>query len=173
MLIWMLVGVVCGICGMAVVDILRKKKKSEPFKEVSLPVPAPVVNLKPILDQLDINRARSQRDLDQLPGAVLQALNGSLNAHKGKIGEMIGYITLKAQYDRVVPLGSIVDFVGIRFPNGDDPGCVHFIDIKTGDGARLSRDQKHLKTLLTRGDITFVTMKIDTVEGFPDEADND
>jgi len=134
-------------------------------------LPVPPTDLKPLLDQLEINRAAAQKNADQLPGAVLQAMNGSLNGHKGKIGEMIGYITLKAQYDRVIPLGSIVDFVGIRFPNGNDPGCVHFIDIKTGDGARLSKDQKHLKTLLTKGNVSFQTVRIDTVEGFTDEED--
>lgn len=131
------------------------------------------IDLGPILSQLDINRATSQRTLDQLPAAVLAALNGSLNTQKGKLGEMIGYITLKAQYDRLIPLGSIVDFVGLRFPKGDDPGCIHFIDIKSGDSARLSKDQRYLKTLLTKGNIAFQTVKIDTVEGFSDEADHD
>ncbi len=164
----LILGMAIGILGMLLVPIPRKK--IEPT--TPLPVPAPIVNLKPILDQIDINRAMAEKNLDLLPAAVLKALDGSLNGHKGKIGELIGYITLKAKYDRVIPLGSIVDFMGIRFPEGDDPGCVHFIDIKTGPNARLSKDQRHLKTLLTKGSVTFVTMNIDTVEGFADEADN-
>lgn len=103
-------------------------------------------------------------EIKLLPNQVLQSITGSANAQKGKLGELVGYITLKADYDRIIPIGNIVDVVAIKFPEGDDPGRIDFIDIKTGKNARLSTDQRKLKTVLDEKEIYFRTIKIDDVE---------
>lgn len=103
-----------------------------------------------------------KKDLEDMPNKMLQTIIGSSNTHKGALGELIGYIQLRASYDRIIPLGNIVDFVAIRLPEGDDPGCVDFIDIKTGDKSRLSKDQKGLQKLIEEKRINFIKMKVDT-----------
>jgi predicted Holliday junction resolvase-like endonuclease len=111
--------------------------------------------------------------LKQLPEVTLHTIQGSANSHKGKFGELIGYINLKAQYDRIIPLGSIVDFMAITYPRDGKPGKIDFIDIKTGENARLTKDQRAMKQLLINKNINFVTMKIDSIEGMDDGPDTD
>src|SRR3972149_10453909 len=40
------------------------------------------------------------RIVDDLPTKVLQSITSSSNTHKGALGELIGYINLRASYDR-------------------------------------------------------------------------
>lgn len=125
-------------------------------KEVEIPelkIPAPHVTI-------DTQALHSK--IEEMPNKVLQSITSSANTHKGSLGELIGYINIKAQYDRIVPLGNIVDFMCIRFPKGEDPGCVDFIDVKTGNSSRLSKDQRNLQKLIDNKHINFVKLKVDT-----------
>jgi predicted Holliday junction resolvase-like endonuclease len=114
-----------------------------------------------------------KKDIDKLPEEILHSLTGSANTHKGKIGELIGYIQLKSEYDKIIPLGGIVDFVGIKLPDGDESGRVDFIDIKTGQNARLSKEQRAFRDILKKKEIYFKTVKIDEIDGVHDDSPSD
>ena len=95
-----------------------------------------------------------------IPRRTMNVVTGTGNQMRGQLGELIGYLDLKARYDRIIPLGTIVDFMCIKFPQGDDPGKVDFIDIKTGSSARLSGDQRQLQKLIENKDINFIKVHI-------------
>jgi predicted Holliday junction resolvase-like endonuclease len=128
------------------------------------------VDTQPIFSEFKHYSAQVKQELNALPEDILRSLTGSANTHKGKLGELIGYISLKAEYDKIIPLGSIVDFMCISFPTDTNEGTVDFIDIKTGDSARLNKDQRALKNLITGKKIKFKTIKIDTIDGMPDDG---
>lgn len=126
--------------------------KLESQKEVTpQPPPQVNVNLKPL-----------QESIDGLPNKVLQSITSSSNTHKGALGELIGYLQLHASYDRIIPLGNIVDFVCIKFPDDSCTGHVDFIDIKTGNRCRLSKDQRALQKLIQDKKINFIKLKVET-----------
>lgn len=104
-----------------------------------------------------------ENQMKKLPTQILRAVTGATNMKKGALGELVGHISLKAEYDRIIPLGTIVDFMCIRFPKGDDIGCVDFVDMKTG-GARLSKDQSQLKKLIDGQRIGFKKFSVDVNE---------
>ena len=116
--------------------------------------------------QVDFTSVKAHIDdhMKKLPGFILNSITGSGNAEKGKLGELIGYLSMKAEYDRIIPLGNITDFVALKFPTKDSEGYVHFIDIKTGKNAKLTPDQRKLKALLDAKAISFRTIKIDDIE---------
>jgi len=155
---WMVLGIFAVFC---IAMLMYQRNLVSAFRIESqqqvIPQPAPQpapqvhVNLKPLQDVMEA-----------LPNKVLQSITASSNTHKGVLGELIGYISLRAQYDRIIPLGNIVDFVCIRFPTEDDPGCVDFIDVKTGDRCRLSKDQRKLQQLINDKSINFVKLTVDT-----------
>lgn len=128
---------------------------------IEAPPPPPI--------QIDVDTSAITRALaDQLahlPEQITQSITGTANTHKGKLGELIGYLQIKAEYDRIIPLGTIVDFMAIKFPTDTNPGYIDLIDIKTGQSARLSQDQRKLKELIEAKQINFKTIKIDNVEG--------
>lgn len=117
----------------------------------SPPPPQVNVNMKPVEDAVR-----------EIPNRVLKSIQSSVNARKGVLGELIGYIELEAQYDRIIPLGNIVDFVCIRLPSSTKEGCIDFVDIKTGKFARLSKEQKALQQLITDKKINFVKLTVNT-----------
>lgn len=96
-----------------------------------------------------------------LPQKILETLQGSANATSGKLSEIIKFIQLRSAYDRLIPLGDIVDFIGIQFPAQGVDGAIHFIDVKSGKRAALSHDQRKFKKLLTDHPevVKFVTAK--------------
>jgi predicted Holliday junction resolvase-like endonuclease len=98
----------------------------------------------------------------QMPTKVLESIQSSTNHQKGKLGELIGYLQLNSQYDRLLSIRDTVDFIGIRFPKQGDPGTVDFIDIKNGQSARLTKDQMALKKILDGKHISFKKVKVDT-----------
>ncbi len=107
-----------------------------------------------------------QHAIAALPNKVLHSIQSSTNTKKGALGELIGYIGLKAQYDRIIPLGNIIDFMCIKLPstNADgviEEGRVDFVDVKTGRSSRLSKDQRMLQQLIKNKNINFVKMMID------------
>lgn len=99
--------------------------------------------------------------VDKVPATVLRTIQGSVNSTSGKLGELVQFIELQRAYDRLIPVGNIVDFVAVKFPTEDFPGVVHFIDVKTGKRAVLSRDQKKLKAIVDSGLIEFHTVKME------------
>ena len=86
--------------------------------------------------------------VEKIPTKTLNTIQGSVNTTAGKLGELITFIELQRSYDRFMMVGNIVDFIGIRFPQGDTPGAIEFIDVKTGDKAVLNPDQKKLKNMI-------------------------
>lgn len=123
-------------------------------------------SLPPVQIDLSTVEKSLTGEMKKIPDFVLQSLTGTANAEKGKLGELIGYLTLKAEYDKIIPLGGIVDFMGIKFPSkdGTSKGHIDFIDIKTGKGARLTPDQRKLKKLLDANSVNFRTIKVDDIE---------
>ena len=100
--------------------------------------------------------------ITEMPEKILKSINSSTNVKKGALGELIGYLELRASYDRIIPLGNIVDFIGIKFNSDDEEGYIDFIDIKTGKSARLSKEQKSLQRLIERRKINFVKVKVES-----------
>jgi len=113
---------------------------------------------------VDLNPLREE--MAKLPGKVLHTITGSTNNHKGALGELIGYLQLSAEYDRIIPLGSIVDFVAIKFPSSSCAGRIDFIDIKANK-ARLNKEQKHLQKLIEDKLIGFKKVKVETSDYQP------
>lgn len=119
-----------------------------------------------IVDMQQVHRA-----LDALPNKVLQSIVSKNNNLKGEVGELIGFMQLQAAYDRVIPLGNIVDFIGIKLPREGQDGTIDFIDIKTGK-AKLSKDQVQMRKLVEEKKIRFIKMKVETnAEAGHDGAD--
>lgn len=124
----------------------ERKKKTE--KTVQTLQPIVNVDLGPIY-----------KLIEGVPNKVLQSIVSSSNNMKGNLGELMGFLKLKAEYDRVIPLGNIVDFIGIKLPKDGKEGQIDFIDIKT-DKAKLSKDQSQLKKLIAEKRINFVKISI-------------
>jgi predicted Holliday junction resolvase-like endonuclease len=118
-----------------------------------------------VLSTSDITHDRlteMEARIDNLPNKVLESINGSISNKKGKLAELIAYVNLTAGYDKVIPLGNIVDFIGIKFPSETEPGTFDFIDVKNGKSARLSQDQKQLQKLIQAQRIQFLKINITT-----------
>lgn len=147
--------------GFGILGYLAGKSRRKELPPILIPAPEPVtpiinVDLKPILDTLH-----------ELPHKVLQSVQSSSNTHKGALGELIGYMKLHAEYDRIIPLNNIVDFICIKLPSEGVEGYIDFVDVKTGDKSRLSKDQRALQTLVKEKKINFVKLKIQTSTGAP------
>ena len=71
------------------------------------------------------------------------------------------WLKLNADYDRIIPLGNIVDFICIKLPKDGKEGHIDFVDIKTGGSAKLSKDQVGLKRLIEEKKIKFIKYKIE------------
>jgi len=124
------------------------------------------------LSSLEVRAASSSVNLEKqlrllsdsvgkVPNTVLRTIQGSVNSTSGKLGELVQFIELQRAYDRLIPVGNIVDFIAVRFPTEDSPGVVHFIDVKTGKRAVLSKDQKKLRAIVQEGLVEFHTVKME------------
>lgn len=102
------------------------------------------------------------KTIADIPDKVLKSITSSTNTKKGALGELIGYLEMKASYDRIIPLGNIVDFIGIKFDGPEGKGHIDFIDVKTGKSARLSKDQRALQQLIVDKHINFVKVKVES-----------
>jgi len=109
----------------------------------------------------DKKLASLSTSIEKVPATVLRTIQGSVNSTSGKLGELVQFIELQRAYDRLIPVGNIVDFVAVKFPTEDSPGVVHFIDVKTGKRAVLSKDQKKLKGIVQEGLVEFHTVKME------------
>jgi hypothetical protein len=94
------------------------------------------------------------RGVQELPSRVLQTIQGSINPQKGKMAELLVYAELRYDYDRIIPLGWPIDFVGIK--NGDR---IDFIEVKSGTSL-LTDEEKHIKNLIAQGRVNFRLIKI-------------
>jgi predicted Holliday junction resolvase-like endonuclease len=123
------------------------------------------VNQVEFLDQL-------QKDLSEkiakIPDVVINKAIGHTNVGRGAFGEMISFLRLKAEYDKIIPFHDIVDFIGIHFPKEDKEESIDFIDIKTGK-ARLTREQNMLKSLIKEKKIGFIKISLTVNDTIPFE----
>lgn len=95
------------------------------------------------------------KKVDTLPLRILQTIQGSINPQKGKVAELLTYAELRYDYDRIIPLGWPIDFIGIK--NNDR---IDFIEVKSGESFVLTDEEKHIKNLITQGRINFRLIKI-------------
>lgn len=104
-----------------------------------------------------------RKELAALPNKVLQALKSSTSNIRGAMAEHISFLKLSSDYDRLIPIGNVVDFIGIKFDTKKESfdGHIDFIDIKTGK-SRLTQDQMRVKRLADSGRTRFVKIKINT-----------
>lgn len=100
------------------------------------------------------------QEVHALPARVLATIQGSINPQKGKVAELLTYAELRYDYDKIIPLGSPVDFVGIK--HGEK---IDFIEVKSG-GAVLSEDEREIRRLIATGKVNFrlINVKEQTAE---------
>tara|TARA_B100000809_G_scaffold265600_1_gene324946 strand:+ start:1708 stop:2199 length:492 start_codon:yes stop_codon:yes gene_type:complete len=117
------------------------------------------------LYRLEEDKIQNSSKLEALPSRVLRTFQGSVNTTTGRLGELVKFIELQRLYDRLIPVGNVVDFIGISFPDKehpeDYPGTIDFIDVKTGKRAALSKDQKLLRKLVEDKLISFSVVKVE------------
>ena len=116
------------------------------------PVVAPKVAEVPDLTPIITNLVRDISTLNGLPDRMVRSLNGQISAKKGKLGELATYTKLMAEYDRLIPVGDFIDFIGLK---GDS---LDFIEVKTGT-SRLGKSQVQTKKLIEEHKVRFLTVK--------------
>lgn len=94
------------------------------------------------------------KGLQDLPAKVLQVIQGSINPQKGKMAELLTYAELRYDYDRIIPLGWPIDFIGIK--NNQQ---IDFIEVKSG-ASLLTEEEKHIKNLIAAGRVHFRLIKV-------------
>lgn len=95
------------------------------------------------------------KGVQELPLRVLQTIQGSINPQKGKMAELLTYAELRYDYDRIIPLGWPIDFIGIK--NNER---IDFIEVKSGTAALLTDEEKHIKNLIAAGSVNFRLIKV-------------
>lgn len=95
------------------------------------------------------------KGVQDLPGRVLQTIQGSINPQKGKMAELLTYAELRYDYDRIIPLGWPIDFIGIK--NNER---IDFIEVKSGNFSALTDEEKHIKNLIQTGRVHFRLIKV-------------
>lgn len=134
---WTIVGFIClGI----LIAYLIGRIQSKPPKQTDIPQ-----------DFIDL-----YRKVDILPLRILQTIQGSINPQKGKMAELLTYAELRYDYDRIIPLGWPIDFIGIK--NNDR---IDFIEVKSGKFSVLTDEEKHIKNLVAAGRVNFRLIKVE------------
>jgi predicted Holliday junction resolvase-like endonuclease len=100
-----------------------------------------------------------QEKIERIPDITISKVVGKTNVDRGAFGEMVSFLRLKAEYDKVIPFHDVVDFIGIRFGKEGKDGAIDFIDIKTG-GARLTREQQALRNLIKEKKVNFLKVHL-------------
>lgn len=95
------------------------------------------------------------KGLQDLPTRVLQTIQGSINPQKGRMAELLTYAELRYDYDRIIPLGWPIDFIGIK--NNER---IDFIEVKSGISHLLTDEEKHIKNLIATGKVNFRLIKV-------------
>ncbi len=103
------------------------------------------------------------KGVQDLPARVLQTIQGSINPQKGKMAELLTYAELRYDYDRIIPLGWPIDFIGIK-----NNMHIDFIEVKSGTNHLLTDEEKHIKNLIAAGRVNFRLIKVteDEVQRF-------
>ena len=95
------------------------------------------------------------RGVQDLPAKILQVVQGSINPQKGRMAELLTYAELRYDYDRIIPLGWPIDFIGIK-----NSERIDFIEVKSGTFSVLTEEDKHIKNLIAQGRVTFRLIKV-------------
>lgn len=95
------------------------------------------------------------KGVQELPSRVLQVIQGSINPQKGRMAELLTYAELRYDYDRIIPLGQPIDFIGIK--NNER---IDFIEVKSGISHLLTMEEKHIKNLIAAGRVNFRLIKV-------------
>ena len=95
------------------------------------------------------------RQVQDLPLRVLQTIQGSINPQKGKMAELLTYAELRYDYDRIIPLGWPIDFIGVK--NNER---IDFIEVKSGIVHILTDEEKHIKNLIAAGRVHFRLIRV-------------
>ncbi len=167
--IWQIFVLAFGVLGgvSVIYSVLRRPIViSEPQQLPEITIPDYTTNLRYLGDRINELEA-------DLPQRVLRTIQGNTATMKGELAEHIAYLKLHSHYDRLIALGSVVDFIGIKFDkdrNSED-GHIDFIDIKTGKHSRLSQEQMKTKRLVEGGRTNFMKVKITTDSGAKANAD--
>ena len=91
--------------------------------------------------------------LEDLPKDVLNSITRSQGTRSGKLNELLATLEL-AKYDRLIYLGTPIDFIGIDYEKGID-----FIEVKSGK-ERFSEDELKLKDLIECKMVNYVPLSI-------------
>ncbi len=95
------------------------------------------------------------KGVQELPSRVLHVVQGSINPQKGRMAELLTYAELRYDYDRIIPLGQPIDFIGIK--NNER---IDFIEVKSGVNHLLTLEEKHIKNLIAHGRVNFRLIKV-------------
>lgn len=105
--------------------------------------------------------------LEDLPKNVLSSITHSQGARSGKLNELLATLEL-AKYDRLIYLGTPIDFIGIDYERGID-----FIEVKSGR-ERFSDDEIKLKDLVECKMVNYVPLSVQRINiGEEVEGEND
>jgi len=137
LLVTLLLGVIIGIIIMFILEGRRKAGERE----------TKTTGGHDIISLVD--------EMRKLPARVLHTVQGSISPKKGKVGELIFYTRLLSEYDRLIPLGQPIDFIGIK-----NRRSIDFIEVKTG-GAGLSKEESEIRRLVEEGKTRFLLMRTD------------
>ena len=94
--------------------------------------------------------------LEDLPKDVLTSITRSQGTRSGKLNELLATLEL-TKYDRLIYLGSPIDFIGIDYERGVD-----FIEVKSGR-ERFSDDEIKLKDLIECKMVNYVPLSVQRI----------
>jgi predicted Holliday junction resolvase-like endonuclease len=97
-----------------------------------------------------------QETLADLPKDVLTSITRSQGTRSGKLNELLATLEL-TKYDRLIYLGSPIDFIGIDYARGID-----FIEVKSGK-ERFSEDEIKLKDLIELKMVNYVPLSVQRI----------
>ena len=97
-----------------------------------------------------------QNLLKDLPKDVLTSITRSQGTRSGKLNELLATLEL-TKYDRLIYLGSPIDFIGIDYARGID-----FIEVKSGR-AHFTEDEIKLKDLIECKMVNYVPLSVQRI----------
>jgi predicted Holliday junction resolvase-like endonuclease len=119
-------------------------------------------NVRKYISELRNDLVEFRNELNSLPESVLRSIQGSIDVRKGKVGELATLMRLLGQYDRIIPLGKPVDFIGI----GE---YIDFIETKTGS-SNLTEEQRRIRDLIRSRKVRFIVRREDVEVITPEEV---
>lgn len=97
-----------------------------------------------------------QEALEALPKDVLNSITRSQGTRSGKLNELLATLEL-TKYDRLIYLGTPIDFIGIDYEKGID-----FIEVKSGR-AHFTEDEIKLKDLIECKMVNYVPLSVQRI----------